>query len=140
MGKASFAHLQDDHGKIQLYVNRDEICPGDDKSFYNQVFKKLMDIGDILEVKGYVFITKVGETSVHVSELQLLSKSLKPLPVVKTDTSGEVHDAFVDPEQRYRQRYVDLIVYPQTRATFIQRSKLIQSMRNFLLEKEYLEV
>lgn len=140
MGKASFANLKDDHGQIQLYVNRDEICPEEDKTLYNTVFKKLLDIGDIIGVKGYVFTTQVGEISIHVKELKVLSKSLRPLPVVKTDAEGKVHDAFTDPEQRYRQRYVDLIVNPGVRETFVQRSRLIQSMRDFLIGKGYLEV
>lgn len=140
MGKASFAELQDFQGRIQIYVNRDEICPGDDKTLYNDLFKKFLDIGDIVGVKGYVFQTKVGETTIHVTEFTLLSKSLKPLPIVKTDAEGNVFDAFTDPEQRYRQRYIDLIVNPEVRSAFLLRSKLIQSMRDFLIEKGYLEV
>ncbi|MCB0516722.1 MAG: lysine--tRNA ligase [Chitinophagales bacterium] len=140
MGKASFAELQDTSGRIQLYVNRDEICPGEDKTLYNRVFKKLLDIGDFIGVKGYVFKTKVGETSIHVQSLTLLSKSLRPLPIVKVDADGKTHDAFVNPELRYRQRYVDLVVNPQVRETFIKRSKLIQSMREFMMQHHYLEV
>jgi len=140
MGKASFAELQDATGRIQLYLNRDEICPDEDKSLYNVVFKKLLDLGDFIGVKGYVFTTKTGETTIHVKELKLLSKSLRPLPIVKIDEKGEEHDAFTDPEQRYRQRYVDLVVNPEVRKTFIKRSKLINSMRDFLNSKSYLEV
>ena len=113
MGKASFAELQDSDGKIQIYVNRDEICEGEDKTMYNTVFKKLLDIGDIIGVTGTVFITKVGEISVKVKELKVLTKSLRPLPLPKVDADGTVHDAFTDPEKRYRQRYVDLVVNPE---------------------------
>ena len=145
MGKASFAELMDTSGRIQLYVNRDEICPGEDKTLYNVVFKKLLDLGDFIGVKGHVFKTQVGETSIHVTELKLLAKALRPLPVVKTqkdEATGETitYDAFTDPEQRYRQRYVDLAVNPQVRDTFIKRTQLVQSMRNFLNDKGYLEV
>ena len=145
MGKASFAELMDTSGRIQLYINRDEICPGEDKTLYNVVFKKLLDLGDFISVKGRVFKTQVGETSVHVTELKLLSKALRPLPVVKTqkdEVTGEVvtYDAFTDPEQRYRQRYVDMVVNPSVRDTFIKRTQLVQSMRNFLNDKGYLEV
>ncbi|MBA3649290.1 MAG: lysine--tRNA ligase [Chitinophagales bacterium] len=139
MGSASFAVLQDATGKIQLYVNRDEICPGEDKTFYNIIFKKLLDLGDILGVTGYVFTTKTGETSVHVKTLVLLSKSLKPLPVVK-EKEGHMFDEVTDPELRYRQRYVDLNINAHSRTVFIQRSKIIQSMRNFLNSSNYLEV
>ncbi|HNX79908.1 MAG TPA: OB-fold nucleic acid binding domain-containing protein, partial [Prolixibacteraceae bacterium] len=118
MGKASFAELQDSTGRIQLYITRDEICPGEDKTFYNEVFKKLLDIGDIIGVKGYVFITQMGEITVHVQELTLLNKSLRPLPVVK-EKDGMTFDAFTDVEQRYRMRYVDLIVNPQNRDVFV---------------------
>lgn len=138
MGAVSFYELQDAHGKIQIYVKRDEICPGEDKSMYNSVFKKL-DIGDIIGVKGYVFTTQMGEISIHVKEFTLLSKSLKPLPIVK-EKDGTVYDAFQDPEQRYRQRYVDLIVNPHVKDTFIKRTQLVNTMRNFLNEKGYLEV
>jgi len=140
MGKAAFAVLQDSAGKIQIYVKGDEICPGEDKTLYEEVFKKHLDIGDIVGVKGYVFTTKTGETTIHVKELKLLSKSLRPLPVVKTDAEGNVHDAFTDPEQRYRQRYVDLIVNPEVRAVFIKRTKMVNTMRSFLAERGYLEV
>ncbi|MFW5687688.1 MAG: lysine--tRNA ligase [Bacteroidota bacterium] len=139
MGSASFAELQDSTGRIQLYFNRDEICPGEDKSFYNTVFKRLLDIGDIIGVKGFVFITKMGEVTIHVKEYTILCKSLRPLPVVK-EKDGVVYDAFKDPEQRYRQRYLDLIVNPEVRDTFRQRARLIQSMRDYLLTKGYLEV
>ncbi|MGE4587928.1 MAG: lysine--tRNA ligase [Mangrovibacterium sp.] len=139
MGKASFAELQDDTGRIQLYVTRDDICPGEDKMFYNEVFKKLLDIGDIVGVRGFVFVTKLGELSVHVKELSLLSKSLRPLPVVK-EKDGVLFDAFSDPEQRYRQRYVDLIVNPQVREVFEKRTKIINTMRDCFNERGYLEV
>jgi lysyl-tRNA synthetase class 2 len=145
MGKASFAELMDTTGRIQLYVNRDEICPGEDKELYNVVFKKLLDLGDFIGVKGRVFKTQVGETSIHVTELKLLSKALRPLPVVKTkkdEATGEeiTYDAFTDPEQRYRMRYVDMVVNPQVRETFIKRTQLVQAMRNYLNDKGYLEV
>ncbi len=140
MGKASFSELQDSSGRIQLYINRDEICPDEDKTLYNDVYKKLLDIGDIIGVKGYVFTTQVGEISVHVKELVLLTKSLKPIPVVKTDKEGNIHDGFNDPEMRYRQRYVDLIVNPKVKETFIKRTQLTNSMRNFLNNKGYMEV
>ena len=140
MGKASFAELQDSDGKIQIYVNRDEICEGEDKTMYNTVFKKLLDIGDIIGVIGSVFITKVGEISVKVKELKVLTKSLRPLPLPKVDADGTVHDAFTDPEKRYRQRYVDLVVNPEVKDAFIKRTKLTNSMREFLNKKEYLEV
>jgi lysyl-tRNA synthetase class 2 len=139
-GAASFAELQDSEGKIQLYFRRDDICEGEDKTMYNNVFKKLLDIGDIIGVKGFVFKTQVGETTVHVKEFILLTKSLKPLPLPKTDKEGNVHDAFTDPEMRYRQRYVDLIVNPEVRETFKKRSKLMNVMRDYLNEKDYLEV
>jgi len=140
MGKASFAELQDASGKIQIYVNRDEICEGEDYSLYNELFKKQLDIGDIIGIKGYAFKTQVGETSIHVKELNILSKSLRPLPIVKTDKDGVSHDAFTDPEQRYRQRYVDLIVNPQVKETFIKRTKVINAMREFFNDQGYLEV
>ncbi|TKG88622.1 lysine--tRNA ligase [Puteibacter caeruleilacunae] len=139
MGKASFAELQDDKGRIQLYFNRDEICPGEDKSMYNDVFKKLLDIGDIIGVKGEVFVTQMGEISVLVKEYTLLSKSLRPLPIVK-EKEGKVYDAFTDPEQRYRQRYVDLIVNPQIKDVFLKRTKIINTMRDMFNEMGYLEV
>jgi lysyl-tRNA synthetase class 2 len=145
MGKASFAELQDSSGRVQLYIARDEICPTEDKALYNEVFKKLLDIGDIIGVQGHVFSTQTGEVTVHVKQLTLLAKSLRPLPLpreVTDEATGEtkVYDAFTDPEQRYRQRYVDMIVNPRVRQTFRQRSKLMQSMRDFLNDKGYLEV
>ena len=140
MGKASFAELQDASGRIQVYFNRDEICPGEDKTLYNEVFKKLLDLGDFIGVKGYVFKTQVGETSVHVQEFTVLSKALRPLPLPKTDAEGNVHDAFTDAELRYRQRYVDLVVNPKVKNTFIKRSKTISSMRRFFDGFGYLEV
>lgn len=140
MGNASFVELKDATGRIQMYLNRDELCPGEDKTMYNVVFKKLLDFGDFIGVKGETFITKVGEKSVRVKELTVLSKSIKPLPVVKTDADGQTHDAFSDPEQRYRMRYVDLIVNDQVRDTFAKRSAIITSMRSFLVGKGYMEV
>ena len=140
MGKASFAELQDTKGRIQLYINRDELCPNEDKSLYNDLFKRYLDLGDIIGVKGVLFTTQVGETSVHVKELVLLSKALKPLPFPKTDADGRIHDAFTDPELRFRQRYVDLLVNPEVKNTFIKRSKTISSMRRFFEEFNYLEV
>lgn len=139
MGKASFCELQDSFGRIQLYINRDEICTGEDKTLYNEVFKKLLDIGDFIGVTGYAFITQVGEISIHVSSITVLSKSLKPLPIVK-EKDGVVYDAFTDPEQRYRQRYVDLVVNPEVKQVFLQRTKIIHTMRNFFNEKNYVEV
>ena len=138
MGAVAFYELQDAYGKIQVYAKRDELCPGEDKTLYNSVFKKL-DIGDIIGVKGFVFTTQMGEVSIHVKEFTLLSKSLRPLPIVK-EKDGEIYDAFQDPEQRYRQRYLDLIVNPHIKDTFIKRTKLVNTMRNFLNEKGYLEV
>ncbi|MEP1035041.1 lysine--tRNA ligase [Ekhidna sp.] len=144
MGSASFAEIQDSSGRIQIYIRRDDICQGDDKSLYNEVFKKKMDIGDIIGIEGYVFKTEVGEISIHVTELKMLAKSLRPLPIVKETTDEEgnkkTHDAFTDPEQRYRQRYLDLIVNPEIRETFVQRTKLVNSIREFLAGKGYLEV
>jgi lysyl-tRNA synthetase class 2 len=139
MGKASFAELQDEQGTIQAYFNRDELCPNEDKTMYNDVFKKILDIGDIIGVKGFVFRTQTGELSIHVKDMTVLSKSLNPLPMPK-EVDGKVYDAFTDPEQRYRKRYVDLIVNPQVRETFIKRTKAVSSMRNFLNEKGYMEV
>jgi lysyl-tRNA synthetase, class II len=140
MGKAAFAVLQDMVGKMQIYIKGDEICPTDDKSLYEEVFKHWFDLGDIIGVKGYVFRTKTGEISIHCKEIKLLSKALKPLPVVKTDEDGKVHDAFTNPEQRYRMRYVDLIVNPQVKETFVKRTKLVNSMREYLNAKTYMEV
>lgn len=144
MGNASFAELQDETGRIQVYFRRDDLCPDEDKTLYNTVFKKLTDIGDIIGVKGYGFTTQTGEISIHVTEFKILSKSLKPLPIVKetVDEQGVVHkhDAFTDPEQRYRMRYVDLIVNPEVRDTFVKRSKLVNTMRSYLNDKNYLEV
>lgn len=140
MGSASFAELQDAQGRIQLYFRRDDICPEEDKTLYNTVFKKALSIGDFIGVKGYVFKTQVGEISVHVTGLTVLAKSLKPLPLPKIDAEGKVHDAFTDAEQRYRQRYVDLVVNPHVKKAFVQRTKLVNSMRQFLADKDYLEV
>ena len=140
MGKASFAVLQDAVGRIQIYIRRDDVSKGEDKMEYDFIFKKSLDIGDIIGVKGFVFVTKMGETSIHVTEFRLLSKALRPLPVVKKDAEGNIHDAFTDPELRYRQRYVDLIVNPQVKNAFIKRTTLTNSMRKFLNEKNYLEV
>ncbi len=139
MGNASFAELKDQQGRIQVYFRRDDICEGDDKTMYNTVFKKLLDIGDIIGVKGYVFKTQMGETSIYVKEFKILTKSLKPLPIVK-EKEGKVYDAFTDAEQRYRQRYVDLIVNDQVKDTFLKRTKIINTMRDFFNEKGYLEV
>ncbi len=140
MGSASFAELQDSTGRIQVYVKRDDICPGEDKTLYNEVFKKKLDIGDYIGVKGYVFLTQTGEISVHVQELTLLAKSLKPLPVVKRDEDGNIHDGFTDPELRYRQRYVDLTVNPDFKQIFIKRSKVISAMREFFTAQGWMEV
>jgi len=140
MGKASFAELQDSSGRIQLYFNRDEICPGEDKMLYNELFKKSLDLGDFIVVKGELFKTQVGETSVNVKEFILLSKSLKPLPLPKTDAEGIVHDAFTDPEMRYRQRYADLVVNPKVKEVFVKRTKLFNAMRDFFNARGYLEV
>lgn len=140
MGSASFAELQDSTGRIQVYLKRDDICPGEDKTMYNTVFKKLLDIGDYIGVKGYAFITQTGEISVHVQELIILSKSLKPLPVVKREDDGTIHDGFTDPELRYRQRYVDLTVNPEFKQIFINRSKVISSMRDYFNKQGWMEV
>lgn len=139
MGKANFAVIQDAHGRIQLYLKRDDICPTEDKSQYDIVWKKLTDIGDIIGIKGYAFITKTGETSVHVRELTILSKSLRPLPIVK-EADGQTFDAVTDPEFKYRQRYADLIINPAVKETFIKRTKLINSIREFLNNQGALEV
>ena len=140
MGKASFAEIQDASGRIQVYFNRDEICPDEDKTLYNEVFKKLLDLGDFIGIKGQVFKTQVGEISVNVTEFTLLSKSLRPLPLPKTDAAGVVHDAFTDPELRYRQRYVDLVVNRQVKDVFIKRTRLFNAMREFFNREGYMEV
>ncbi|MCI5481979.1 MAG: lysine--tRNA ligase [Bacteroidales bacterium] len=139
MGAASFGELQDETGRMQIYVKRDEICPGEDKTMYNTVWKKLLDIGDIIGIRGFAFITQTGQLSVHAKELTLLSKSLKVLPIVK-EQDGQVFDAVTDPELRYRQRYVDLIVNPQVKDVFIKRSKIIATMREYFNEAGCLEV
>ncbi|MBM3415881.1 MAG: lysine--tRNA ligase [Bacteroidetes bacterium] len=139
MGKANFAVIQDSRGRIQLYIKRDDICPGEDKTLYDIVWKKLLDIGDIIGVKGYVFVTKTGEISVHIKELTLLSKSLRPLPIVK-EAEGQTFDAVTDPEFKYRQRYADLIINPAVKETFIKRTKMIDSIREFLNAHGALEV
>lgn len=139
MGKASFAEIQDARGRLQIYVNRDELCPGEDKTLYNTVFKKLLDIGDFIGVKGHVFRTQMGEISVHVKELTVLSKSIRPLPVVK-EKDGKVYDQVTDPEFRYRQRYVDLVVNPEVRETFRKRTQIYNSLRELFNSKGYLEV
>lgn len=140
MGKASFISIKDSSGRIQAYINRDVVCPGEDKTLYNVVFKKQLDIGDFVSLKGHVFTTKTEEISIHVSELKLLSKALKPLPVVKTDSQGEKHDEFNDPELRYRQRYVDLIVNEGVKEVFVKRTQVFNTMREVFNEKGYLEV
>jgi lysyl-tRNA synthetase class 2 len=140
MGKASFAELKDSEGRIQIYVSRDDISTDEEKTMYNVVFKKLLDIGDFIGIRGTVFKTQVGEISVHVYGLTVLAKALKPLPVVKTDADGKTHDAFADPEQRYRRRYVDLTVNDHVKETFIKRTKLFNAMRSFFNEQGYLEV
>lgn len=144
MGSAAFAELQDETGRIQLYLRRDDLCPDEDKTLYNTVFKKLLDIGDIIGVTGYVFTTQTGEISIHVTALKVLTKSLRPIPVVKItkDEQGNelLHDQFSDPEQRYRMRYVDLVVNPQVRDTFVKRTQLVNSMRQYLNNHGYLEV
>ncbi len=139
MGKANFCVIQDGHGRIQLYFKRDDICPGEDKTTYDIVWKKLTDIGDFIGVKGYVFITKTGETSLHVRELTILGKSLRPLPIVK-EADGHTFDAVTDPEFKYRQRYADLIINPGVKETFLKRTKLINSIREFLNNQGALEV
>lgn len=140
MGKASFAELLDATGRVQIYINRDELCPDEDKDQYNIVFKKLLDFGDFIGVKGKLFKTQTGEISIHVKEITLLSKALRPLPVVKTDADGIVHDAFSDPELRYRMRYVDLIVNDGVKERFIKRTKIVDAMRRFFNDRGYLEV
>ncbi|MEZ5053528.1 MAG: lysine--tRNA ligase [Chitinophagales bacterium] len=139
-GKATFAEIQDSTGRIQIYVRRDDICPTEDKTLYDTLFSKLLDLGDFVGIKGYAFKTKVGEISVHATGFTLLSKSLRPLPVVKKDEEGNIFDAFTDPEMRYRQRYVDLVVNEQVRDTFIKRTKMMNSIREFLNGKNALEV
>ena len=139
-GKASFAELQDSHGRIQVYFNRDEICPGEDKTQYNDIYKKLLDIGDIIGIEGELFTTQVGEKTVMVKKFSMLSKSLRPLPLPKKDAEGHVFDEFNDPEQRYRQRYVDLVVNPKVKETFIKRTKITNTIRQFYNDKGYLEV
>jgi len=139
-GKASFAELQDSEGRIQVYFNRDEICPGEDKSKYNDIYKKLLDIGDFIGIEGELFTTQVGEKTVMVKAFTLLSKSLKPLPLSKTDSEGHTFDEFNDPELRYRQRYADLVVNPHVKEVFVKRSKLFNAMRSFLSARGYFEV
>ncbi len=139
-GKASFAEIQDSQGKIQVYFNRDEICPGEDKSKYNDVYKKLLDIGDFIGIEGELFTTQVGEKTIMVKDYSLLSKALRPLPLPKTDKEGHVFDEFNDPEQRYRQRYADLVVNPKVKEVFVKRTKLFNAMRNFFNEAGYFEV
>jgi lysyl-tRNA synthetase class 2 len=140
MGSAAFVELQDSTGRVQVYLKRDELCPDEDKTLYNTVFKKLLDLGDYIGVKGYVFTTQTGEISIHLTELKLLSKSLKPLPVVKRDEEGNIYDGFTDPELRYRQRYVDLTVNPDFKQIFINRSKVISTMRNYFDSQGWMEV
>ena len=139
-GKASFAELQDASGRVQIYFNRDEICPGEDKTQYNEVYKKLLDIGDFIGVEGTLFTTQVGEKTVQVKNFSVLSKALKPLPLPKTDSQGNVHDEFNDPELRYRQRYADLVVNPQVKEVFVKRTRLFNAMRDFFNERGYFEV
>ena len=139
-GKASFAELQDSEGRIQVYFNRDEICPGEDKTHYNEVYKKLLDIGDFIGIEGELFTTQVGEKTVMVKGFKLLSKALKPLPQPRVDAEGNVHDAFTDAEQRYRQRYADLVVNPHVKEIFVKRTKLFNAMRTFFNDRDYFEV
>jgi lysyl-tRNA synthetase class 2 len=140
MGKACFVSLQDATGRIQVYIRRDDICPGDDKSIFDLLFKKNTDLGDIVGITGFVFVTKVGEISIHATSFKMLSKSLRPLPTVKRDDEGNVFDEVTDPEFRYRQRYVDLIVNPNVKETFIKRTKMVNTIRDFYNERGYLEV
>jgi lysyl-tRNA synthetase class 2 len=140
MGSASFGEIQDASGRLQFYIRRDDICPSEDKTLYNTVFKKLLGIGDFLGLKGYIFTTQTGEISLHVTEMTLLSKSVKPLPTVKRDDEGNVYDGFTDPEMRYRQRYVDLTVNPEVKNTFVTRSKIISQMRRYFDDNGWLEV
>ncbi|MDE7509762.1 MAG: lysine--tRNA ligase, partial [Muribaculaceae bacterium] len=139
MGKASFMELQDADGRIQVYVSRDDLCPGEDKDFYNVVFKKLMDIGDFIGVEGFVFRTQMGEITIHAEKITFLGKSLRPLPIVKMK-DGKAYDAFTDPEQRYRRRYVDLVVNKGVKEIFVKRTKMFNSMREFFNSHGYLEV
>ena len=139
-GNASFAEILDSKGRIQVYFNRDEICEVDDKTKYNVVYKRLLDIGDIIGINGELFKTKVGEITVLVKDFKILNKSLRPLPLPKVDSQGKEYDSFTDLEQRYRQRYVDLIVNQSVKETFVKRTKIINSIRNFLNNKDYLEV
>ena len=139
-GKASFAEIQDSQGRIQVYFNRDEICPGEDKMKYNELFKKLLDLGDFIGVEGELFTTQVGEITVLVKEFKLLSKALKPLPLPKTDSQGNTYDEFIDPEMRYRQRYADLVVNPKVKEVFVKRTKLFTAMRTFFNNSGYFEV
>lgn len=140
MGKACFAELQDSSGRIQIYVRRDDICPSEDKRLFDELFKKLLDIGDFIGVEGFVFRTRTGEVTVHANSFVLLCKSLRPLPIVKTDTEGNIHDAFTDPELRHRMRYVDLVVNAGVKETFIQRTKMVNSIREYLNSRGALEV
>jgi lysyl-tRNA synthetase class 2 len=140
MGSASFGEIQDATGRLQFYIRRDDICPGEDKTLYNAVFKKLLGIGDFLGLKGYIFTTQTGEISLHVTEMTVLSKSVKPLPVVKRDEEGNVYDGFTDPEMRFRQRYVDLTVNPEVKNTFVTRAKIISQMRRYFDDHGWLEV
>ena len=139
-GKAAFTEIQDSEGRIQAYFNRDEICPGEDKSAYNDIFKKLLDLGDFIGIEGELFITQVGEKTILVKNFKILSKSLKPLPIPKTDSDGNIYDEFNDPEMRYRQRYADLVVNPHVKEVFVKRSKLFNAMRNFCSKSGYFEV
>jgi len=139
-GKASFAELQDSSGRIQLYFNRDEICEGEDKILYNELYKRLLDIGDIIGLEGTLFTTKVGEKTIMVKSFQILNKTLRPLPLPKADSDGNIYDEFSDPELRYRQRYLDLILNPKVKDTFVKRTKITNSIRSFFNEKNYLEV
>lgn len=139
-GRASFAELQDSEGRVQVYFNRDEICEGEDKTKYNTIYRRLLDIGDFIGIEGELFTTRVGERTVMVKDFKLLSKAIRPLPLPKTDSEGVVHDGFTDPEQRFRQRYADLVVNPHVKEVFIKRTKLFQAMRNYFNESGYYEV
>ncbi|HRH37148.1 MAG TPA: OB-fold nucleic acid binding domain-containing protein, partial [Flavobacteriales bacterium] len=140
MGKASFAVLRDHTGDQQIYVARDEVAPGEDKTMYDEVWKHLLHLGDFIGVQGHVFKTRTGEITIHAKQFTVLGKALRPLPVVKTDEAGNVHDAFTDPEQRYRMRYVDLNVNPGVKETFLKRSRIVSAMRSFMTEAGYHEV